>query len=265
MDVEIIKANHPNINFDFEELSTIDDSAFDAVEDTLRTASSVGNATQAGLQTASLQSAIDGYAQAMNQSAIAKTTGRPVKTPSSAWKGFAAEEHFKHTLKINALAKGVPDYKLGVYTKGTLPDGSNLSGIDMETDISIWTRKRPWSKPTRTVDYQAKMYNDSAKYKTLQNNPQYDNVELVGASGNDVVNDVVSVDAGKKTISSDSITSEEATSLADSMKAQDTPEYQNTAEKYAQINITAIGRYIKRYARRQSAGLPAVFRACFIM
>jgi hypothetical protein len=238
------KNEYPNIEFDFEELSAIQDSAFDAVEDTLRNATSVGNATQAGLQTASLQSVIDGYAQAMNQSAIAKTTGLPVKTPSTTYKGFVAEEYFKQTLKINALAKGVPDYDLGIYTKGTLPDGSNLSGIDMETDISIWTRKRPWSKPTRSIDYQSKMYNDSAKYQKLQNNPQYEQVELVGASGNNVVNDTVSVDIGKKAISSDSISNEDAIALADSMKAQETPEYQKSSEKHSELNRINLGKAV---------------------
>lgn len=78
MDESLKKSEYPSIDFEFDELSTIDDSAFDAIENTLRDASSVGNATQAGLQTAGLQSAIDNYAQAMNQSAIARTTGLPV-------------------------------------------------------------------------------------------------------------------------------------------------------------------------------------------
>jgi len=244
MDKKIIKTDYPSIDFDFDEFSIIDDSAFDAVEDTLRNALSIGNATQAGLQTASLQTAIDNYAQVMNQSAIAKSTGVPVKTSSVQYKGFAAEEHFKHTLKINALAKGVPDYKLGVYTKGTLPDGSNLSGIDMETDISVWTRKRPWSKPTRTVDYQSKIHNKASDYAKDINNAQYDNVEFVGGSGQGV-NDKVSMDIGKKTVSSDAITPEEATSLADAMKAQETPEYNKTNEKHRELNKVNLGNAIK--------------------
>jgi len=101
MDKKSNKKDNPSIDLDFEELSTIDNSVSDTFEDTMRNASLIGNATQAGLKTTSLQSAIDNYAQAMNQSAIAKSTGLPVKTPSSAWKGFAAEEYFKHTLKIN--------------------------------------------------------------------------------------------------------------------------------------------------------------------
>lgn len=243
MDEKIKKNEYPSIDFDFDELGTIDDSAFNVVEDVLRNASSVGKATQAGLQTASLQSAIDSYAQAMNQSAIAKSTGLPVKTSSATYKGFAAEEYFKHTLKINALAKGVPDYKLGVYTKGTLPDGSNLSGIDIETDISAWTRKRPWSKPSRAVDYQSKIHNKSSAYAKDMANAQYENVEFVGGSGQGV-NDKVSVNIGKKTVSSDAITPEEATGLADSMKAQDTPEYQKTTEKHSELNRVNLGRAV---------------------
>ena len=242
MDESLKKSEYPSIDFEFDELST-NDSAFDAIENTLRDASLVGNATQAGLQTAGLQSAIDNYAQAMNQSAIAKSTGLPVKTSSVTYKGFAAEEYFKHTLKINALAKGVPDYELGVYTKGTLPDGSNLSGIDMETDISVWTRKRPWSKPSRTVDYQSKMHNKPSAYAKDMANAQYENVKFVGGSGQGV-NDKVSVNIGKKTVSSDAITPEEATSLADSMKAQETPEYQKTAEKHGELNRVNLGRAV---------------------
>lgn len=48
---------------------------------------------------------MDNYAYELNKSAIAKSTGLPVRTPSDQYKGFAAEEYFKETLKINALAK----------------------------------------------------------------------------------------------------------------------------------------------------------------
>lgn len=57
-----------------------------------------------------------------NQSAIAKSTGLPVRTPTQQYKGFAV----KNTMKINALAKGVSDSKIGIYTKGQMPDGSVL-------------------------------------------------------------------------------------------------------------------------------------------
>lgn len=241
---EKIKANElPSIDLDFEELSAITDSSIGAVADTLRNASSVGSATQAGLQTVSLQSAIDNYAQAMNQSAIAKSTGLAVRTSSVQYKGFAAEEYFKQSLKINSLAKGVPDWQLLAYTKGAMPDGTTLSGIDMETDISVWTRKRPWSKPSRTVDYQSKIHNKASAYAKDISNPQYENVEFVGGSGQGV-NDKVSVNIGKKSISSDAITPEEATSLADGMKAQDTPEYQKSAEKHGELNKVNLGRAV---------------------
>lgn len=237
------KEEYPDIEFDFEELGTSDGSALDAIGDALRKASLAGNATRAGIQTTNLQAAIDNYAIAMNQSAIAKSTGLPVKTPSVTYKGFAAEEYFKHTLKINALAKGVPDYKIGIYTKGALPDGSNLSGIDMETDISIWTRNRPWSQPSRTVDYQSKIHNDPSAYVKDMSNTQYNNVEFVGGKGQGV-NDTVRVEIGYQTVSSDAITPGEATSLADSMKAQETPEYQKTAEKHTELNRVNLGRAV---------------------
>ena len=61
----------------------VDFSAGDEVASSvIRDASSEGTATQAGLQTRSLQSAMDNYAAAMNQSAIAKSTGLPVRTPT---------------------------------------------------------------------------------------------------------------------------------------------------------------------------------------
>src|SRR5699024_2786290 len=167
----------------FDEVKKIgDDVSFDDLVDfsaedemassVVRDASSEGTATQAGLQTRSLQSAMDNYAAAMNQSAIAKSTGLPVRTPTQQYKGFAAEEYFKNTMKINALAKGVSDSKIGIYTKGQMPDGTVLSGIDMETDISIWTREHPWDKPMRTADYQSKIHNKASAYAKDMNNPQ---------------------------------------------------------------------------------------------
>jgi hypothetical protein len=243
MDEKLKAAGYASFDFDFDELGAINDSPIDAIAETLRDASSIGSATQAGLQTVSLQSAIDNFAKELNQSAIAKSTGLPVKTPSAQYKGFAAEEYFKQTLKINSLAKGIPDYKLGVYTKGTLPDGTTLSGIDMETDISVWTRRRPWSKPVRTIDYQAKIHKEASAYAKDISNDQYKNVEFVGGSGQGV-NDTVNVRIGKKQVSSDTLTPEEATKLADSMKAQKTPEYQKSAEKHAELNRVNLGRAV---------------------
>ena len=103
-----------DISFDdLVEFSAEDEVASSVIRD----ASSEGTSTQAGLQTRSLQSAMDNYAAAMNQSAIAKSTGLPVRTPTQQYKGFAAEEYFKNTMKINALAKVVSDSRIGIYTK----------------------------------------------------------------------------------------------------------------------------------------------------
>ena len=222
----------------------VDFSAGDEVASSvIRDASSEGTATQAGLQTRSLQSAMDNYAAAMNQSAIAKSTGLPVRTPTQQYKGFAAEEYFKNTMKINALAKGVSDSKIGIYTKGQMPDGSVLSGIDMETDISIWTREHPWDKPMRTADYQSKIHNKASAYAKDMNNPQYQDVQFVGGAGQGV-NDTVKVDIGRKTITSDSITPEDAAELAEQMKAQSTPEYSKRQEKIDELNKVNLGRAV---------------------
>ena len=224
---------------DLVDFSAGDKVAFSVIRD----ASSEGTATQAGIQTRSLQSAIDNYAKAMNQSAIAKSTGLPVKTPTQQYKGFAAEEYFKNTMKINALAKGVSDSKIGIYTEGQMPDGTVLSGIDMETDISIWTRKHPWDRPMRTVDYQSKIHNKASAYAKDMNNPQYQDVHFVGGAGQGV-NDTIKVHIGRKTITSDSITPEEAAELAEQMKTQSTPEYSKRQEKFDELNKVNLGRAI---------------------
>lgn len=218
---------------DYDELDIYSDEG--GFSDVLTDAVSEATVAQAGIQTISLQAAMDNYAIWMNESAIAKSTGLPVRTPTQQYKGFAAEEHFKNTLKINALAKGVPSSKIGIYTKGQMPDGSTLSGIDMETDISVWTRKHPWCKPVRTVDYQSKIHNDPSAYANDIKNPQYDNVNFVGGAGQGV-NDTVTVKIGNTTVSSDSITPEEAAELADRMKAQSTPEYGRKREKFDELN-----------------------------
>ena len=229
-----------DISFDdLVEFSAEDEVASSVIRD----ASSEGTSTQAGLQTRSLKSAMDNYAAAMNQSAIAKSTGLPVRTPTQQYKGFAAEEYFKNTMKINALAKGVSDSKIGIYTKGQMPDGTVLSGIDMETDISIWTREHPWDKPMRTADYQSKIHNKASAYAKDMNNPQYQDVQFVGGAGQ-VVNDTVKVDIGRKTITSDSITPEEAAELAEQMKAQSTPEYSKRQEKLDELNKVNLGRAV---------------------
>lgn len=244
MDNSIEKFNKIQPNFDFDDLIDFSDDSEEIVSPVLRDASSAGSAAQTGTQMQSLQSAMDSYALWMNQSAIAKSTGLPVRTLSQQYKGFIAEEYFKNTLKINALAKGIPDWKMGVYTKGVMPDGTVLSGIDMETDISIWTRNHPWDQPMRTVDYQSKIYNDSAKYAKALNDPQYQNVEFVGGSGQGV-NDTIKVDIGRKTIASDAITPEQAVKKADEAKAQATPEYDQRQEKIEELNRVNLGKAIK--------------------
>ena len=55
-------------------------------------------------------------------------------------------------------------------------------------------------------------------------NPQYQDVQFVGGAGQGV-NDTVKFDIGRKTITSDSITPEEAAELAEQMKAR---QHQNT-------------------------------------
>lgn len=243
MDDEMNSFKNLGKDISFDDL--VDFSAEDeVVSSIIRDASSEGTATRAGIQTRSLQSAIDNYAKAMNQSAIAKSTGLPVRTPAQQYKGFAAEEYFKNTLKINALAKGVSDSKIGIYTKGQMPDGTVLSGIDMKTDISIWTREHPWDKPMRTADYQSKIHNKASAYAKDMNNPQYQDVQFVGGAGQGV-NDTVKVDIGRKTITSDSITPEEATELAEQMKAQSTPEYSKRQEKIDELNKVNLGRAVK--------------------
>jgi|GEM_PF-1037046 len=229
--------------FDFDDVIDFSIDNDDAATELIRDASSEAIATQTGVQTNSLQSAIDNYARVMDKSAIAKSTCMPVKTPSQQYKGFISEEYFKHTLKINALAKGIPDWEIGVYTNGTLPDGSVLSGIDEHVDISVWTRKHPWSKPIRTADYQSKIFNDASKYEKVFNDPKYQGVGHVGGAGQGV-NDTVSVPVGRKVIESDSITPTDAVVKADQAKAQATPEYDKSSEKFDELNRVNLGRAI---------------------
>ena len=243
MENPIEKLNRIQPDFDFDDLIDLSDENGMAVSSIVREAAFEGTATNAGVKTVSLQSAMDNYARAMNKSAIAKSTGLPVRTPSQQYKGFIAEEYFKHTLKINALAKGVPDWKIGVYTNGILPDGSVLSGIDEHVDISVWTRKHPWSKPMRTVDYQSKIFNDASKYKKVFNDPKYQNVKHVGGAGQGV-NETVEVPIGRRIHQSDSITPTDAVIRADQAKAQATPEYEKKQEKFDELNRINLGKAI---------------------
>lgn len=224
-----------------------DDDSYEEESNTysiVRDAALEGNAIQAGIKINNLQQAIDNYAMAMNKSAIAQSTGLPVKTPIQQYKGFAAEEYFKQTLKINALAQGIPDYKIGVYTKGQMPDGTVLSGIDMETDISIWTRRTPWSQPTRIIDYQSKIHNNASAYAKDISNPQYKNVNFVGGSGQGV-NDRVQVIVDGQWVASDSITPEKASQLANDMKNQSVRRYAKSQEKFDELNSVNLENTLK--------------------
>ena len=220
---------------DFDDLIELNIESNAYISSVAKDVASEAVTTQQGAQTISLQQAMDNFANALDRSAIAKSTGAPVLINSQQYKGFIAEEYFKHTLKINALAKGIPDWKIGVYTNGTLPDGSVLSGIDEHVDISVWTREHPWSSPMRTVDYQSKIFNDPAKYKRVFNDPKYQDVQHVGGAGQGV-NDTVAVKIGKKTIKSETITPQEAILRADQAKAQSTPEYELRQEKLSELN-----------------------------
>lgn len=235
------KVSRTKPDFRFDDLIDIQDENDTSVFSLAKDAASKGTAAETGLQTNSLQSAIDNYARAMNKSAIAKSTGLPVRTPSQQYKGFIAEEYFKHTLKINALAKGVPDWKIGVYTNGVLPDGSVLSGIDEHVDITVWTRKHPWSKPMRTVDYQSKIFNDASKYKKVFNDPKYQSVRHVGGAGQGV-NDTVEVPIGRINAQSDTITPADAVVKTDQAKAQATPEYEKRREKFEELERINLGK-----------------------
>ncbi len=243
MENPIEKLSRIQPDFDFDNLIDLSEENDMATSSIVKDAASEATTARAGVQTNSLQSAIDNYAPAMNRSAIAKSTGLPVKTNSQQYKGFIAEEYFKHTLKIDALAKGIPDWKMGVYTNGVLPDGSVLSAIDEHVDISIWTRKHPWSKPMRIADYQSKIFNDSSKYQKVFNGNKYQNVKHVGGSGQGV-NDKVEAVVGRKTARSGSITPTEAVTKADQAKAQATPEYEKAQEKLDELNRVNLGRAI---------------------
>ena len=232
-----------NFSIDIDSIPSMPDSELDDKLGDIERTIHGSNSAVAGYQTVSLQEAINNYAKAMNEAAIAKSTGLPVRTSSANFKGFAAEEYFKQTLKINALAKGVPDWQLGAYTKGMLPDGTTLSGIDMETDIAIFAKKHPWSKPQRTANYQSKIHDNAKLYRSDMAKAQYSSVDFVGGAGQGV-NDTISIDIGGKTISSDNITPQEAAELSDAMKAQNTPEYAQGAEKQAELNRVKLGQAV---------------------
>lgn len=206
-----------------------------------------GQATKAGIQTQDLQSVINGWAEALNKSAIAKSTGLPVRTPVAQYKGFAAEEYMKQTMRINALAKGIPSYDFSVHTNGTLPDGSTLSAIDMHSDVVAYGRKWPWQKYEKVADAQVKMHNGknpARAYAQDMAKEQYAGQEFVGGAGQGI-NDKVHARIGNTEVASDSITPGAAEQLAADMKNQSVPEYQQAAEKHRQLNKINLQQAIK--------------------
>ena len=230
------------LEVNLDDIEDVSDNNGVDVFSAVRDSSFEGTATRAGIQMHDLQKAMDDYARAMNQSAISKA-GVPVRTPTPQYKGFAAEEYFKNTLKINALAKGKASWRIGVYTSGEMPKKEILLKNDKETDLSVWTRRHFWSRPERTVDYQSKIHTKASAYAKDFNNPQYKNVKHVGASGYGVP-DTVDVQIGRDTISSDTITPDQAAKLADDMKAQRTPDYNKRQEKLDELGKINMGRAI---------------------
>ncbi len=225
-----------------------------------------GQVTKAGLQTQDLQTAINGWAEALNKSAIAKSTGLPVKTAIEQYKGFAAEEFLKQTMKMNALAKGIPTYKFSVHTNGELPDGTTLSGIDMHSDIVVFGRKWPWQKLEKIADAQVKMHkgpNAGKAYAKDMAKEQYAQQEFVGGAGQGV-NDKVHAQIGRTEITSDSITPEGAEQLATDMKNQAVPEYEHAAEKQQQLNRINIKHAVAAGAIT-GATLTAIGEICYVI
>ena len=107
----------------------------------------------------------------------------------------------------------------------------------------LFGREDALEQPARTIDYQAKIHTEASEYAKDINNAQYKNVEFVGGSGQGI-NDTVNVHIGKKQVSSDALTPDKATKLADSMKAQKAPEYSKSAEKHAELNRVNLGRAV---------------------
>lgn len=225
----------------------LDGVASDAfLESSVQDAVMSEQATQSGMRTQELQAVIDGWAESLNKSAIAKSTGEVVKTPVAQYKGFAAEEFHKQTMIINARAKGVPSYKFDVYTEGPLPDGTTLTGIDMHSDLVAFGKKWLWQRPTKVADAQIKMHkgpNASKAYAQDMASEQYVEQEFVGGAEQGI-NDKVHAKIGRKVISSDSQTPDAAEQLAADLKTQSVPEYEHGAEKHQQLNRINLGRAV---------------------
>lgn len=231
---------------DFEDISMIDEDSDEKKGKAIQNAElSVldGVAQAAGQKTSSLQQMMDSYAKALKDFAL-KPDGTPTRMQSAQLKGFAAEEFFKLTTKINGLADGNWSWQLGVYTYGELPDGSVLSRIDMQYDIVGFSRKWPWENPERVANYQAKIHNDAKQYKRDWAKKKYEGVSKVGGSGQGV-NDTVRIPVPKGESRSDTGTPMDFTKLADEMKAQAVPEYDQRAEKLDSLGKSNIEMAVK--------------------
>lgn len=225
-----------------------------------------GKMTQSGIQSQDLQAVIDSYPDALNKFAIAKSTGMPVRTPVQQYKGFAAEEAHKWSLKINALAKGVPNYKVGVYTNGPTPDGATLSAIDMHSDLQVFSRKWPWQEPVKIADAQLKIHkgpNAQKAYAKDMAKEQYAGKEFVGGSGQGI-NDKVHAKFGKIEVTSDGNTPEAYEKLAADMKNQSAPKYDLAKEKQNQLNQIHIKQAVAAGAIT-GAVLSTVGELCYVI
>ena len=229
-----------------EELSLIDEASAGREGKAAQEAESGildGVAQAAGQKTRSLQQMMDGYAKALKDFAL-KPDGTPTRMRSAQFKGFAAEEYFKLTAKINGLADGTWSWQFGVYTYGELPGGSVLSRIDMQYDIVGFSRKWPWENPERVANYQAKIHNDAKQYKKDWAKKKYEGVSKVGGAGQGV-NDTVRIPGPKGEILSDTGTPMGFTNLADEMKAQAVPPYDHREEKLDSLSQHNIEMAVK--------------------
>ena len=226
--------NNHELDIDYISAITDSDEDFQFSLDTAAVdTASATSASIAGIKTKDLQTLINDFSSLLNEAAITKSTGLPTRTPTSQYKGFAAEEFFKLTAKINALAEGAFSFQVGIYTGGTLPDGSVLKQNDPRVDISVWTRKHIGASPERTLEVQAKIHNRGRESQYLKDmrTPRYSDVPMVGPEGQNILPDKFSFDVGSRSASNDSIPPEGAERLAESMKAQQAPQYEHAEEK----------------------------------
>ena len=227
------------LDIDYAAAIAEDDEDFHfSLEATAVDTASATSASIAGIKTKDLQTLIRDFSSLLNEAAIIKSTGLPTRTPTAQYKGFAAEEFFKLTAKINALAEGAFSFQVGIYTGGTLPDGSVLKPNDPRVDISVWTRKRIGAAPERTLEVQAKIHNRGRESQYLKDmrTPRYSDVTMVGAEGQDILPDKFSFNVGNQPVTNDSLSPEEAAQLAESMKAQQAPQYERAEEKRKQLD-----------------------------